>query len=345
MNPPNPFTTDISAFPAEKVRSLVWHNGKLMDWVSGNVEYEIDGSKRGPSIAYSYRFDAATMSPSGKYVALYERLGTKAILLGLDRLPFREINRSFYHAHVYEYPILFFGLPDGREALAHCPESYCELQIEDPETGKRWSTAGTGRLQSMFHSRLAANAAGNRLLSAGWVWHPADVVRVFDLRPTPDEGGGFALELCDGCCNQGAEASSAVFNATGELIVASVKDAEDFLEGEEGERLRPGMIGVYDLDNQKLVSLASLEEDAGTLMAVGNRYVIGFLDHPKLIDVSTGRVLCRWPDLDTGKQASSIIWHKPLLPPIALDPGSGRFAVADEKQITVVTLDPHCLRQ
>lgn len=340
MNSANPFTVDVRVFPAKGVRSLVWQKDKLMDWVSGDVEYNPNGTKRGPTVFYAYRFDAAVVSPSGDFVALYERLGTKAIILGPDRL-FREVNRSYYHAHVHEYPILFFRLADGREALAHCPESYCELQIENPATGERWSTPGTGRLQSMFHSRLAANAEGTRILSAGWVWHPVDVVRVFDLKQTIRED--LALELCDNCCNQGAEASSAVFNPAGQVVVASAKESEDFLEGEPGERLRPGMIGVYDLDQQELVSLAPLEEEAGTLMPVGSKYVVGFFEHPKLIAVATGRVLCRWPELNTGQQASSILWHKPLPPPLALDPSGGRFAVADETQITVVTLSPDLL--
>src|SRR5579871_4598357 len=134
MNPANPFTVDVHVLLAEGVKSLVWQGGKLMDWVSGDVEYDLSGTKRGPTVFYPYRFDAAVVSPSGRFVALYERLGTKAIIMGPDGL-FREINRSYYHAHVYEYPILFFRLADGREALAHCPEEYCDLQIEDPATG------------------------------------------------------------------------------------------------------------------------------------------------------------------------------------------------------------------
>ena len=340
MNPPNPFTIDVRVFPVEGVKSLAWHNGKLMDWVSGDVEYELDGSKRGPTVIYPYRFDAAVGSPSGRFVVLYERLGTKAVILGPDRLS-REIHRSYYHADVYEYPILFLRLQDGREALAHCPEEYCDLQIEDPATGSRWSVPESGRLPSMFHSRLAANAAGTRILSAGWVWTPFDVVHAFDLKPTKD--AGLTLVPCDTCLNQGCEASSAVFNLVGNVIIASAKDAEDFLEDEPGERLRPGMIGMYNLDKQKVISLAPLDEEAGTLMPVGNKFVVGFFDHPKLIEVATGRVLCRWPDLQTGQQTSSIMWHKPLPPPIAVDPTSLRFAVADDKQIVVVTLAPNLL--
>jgi hypothetical protein len=337
MNPPEPISFDHHAFPAERVKSLVWINGMLMDWVAGNIEYGVDGTKRGPTVSYPYRFDAAVASPSGRFVALYERLGTKAVVLGPDRL-FREINRSYYHAHVYEYPILFFRLPDGAEALAHCPNEYCELQIEDPATGACWSAPGSGRIQSMFHSRLAANVAGTRILSAGWIWHPFDTVCVLDLNPSSD--GRFCFESCKGCCNQGAEVSSAAFSPSGRLVVTSAKDSEDLLSDEAGEKVRPGMIGVYELDEQKLASLSPLEDEAGTLMPVGEHYVVGFFRHPKLIEIASGRVLYRWTELKTGEQNSSIMWHKPLPPPLALDPSGGRFAVADERQITIVTLNP-----
>lgn len=337
---PNPFTIDYRVIPAEGVKSLVWMNGSLMDWTCGNVRYELNGSKHGPTVCYPYRFDAAHVSPSGHFVALYERLGTKAIILGPDNL-FREVNRSYYHADVYEYPILFFRLADGREALAHCPEEYCELRIEDPVTGNPWTVKGAGHIDSLFHSRLAANPAGNRILSAGWFWHPSDTAYVFDLRLTTE--GQVRLEICDDGCGQTAEISTAAFNKLGQLVISSAKGADDFREDEPGERLRPGMVGVYDLDEKKLISLAPLEDEAGTVMPVGNQHVVGFFDHPKLIDLETGRVKCRWPELKTGEQASSIIYHKPLPPPIALDSASGRFAVADGKQIVVVCLAPELL--
>src|ERR1700753_2940549 len=97
MDSQNKFVAEYISIPATNVHSLTWHKDVLLDWVSGNVQYDLDGSKKGPSVAFGYRFDAATMSPSGKYTAIYERLGTKAIILGPNDL-FREINRSYYHA-------------------------------------------------------------------------------------------------------------------------------------------------------------------------------------------------------------------------------------------------------
>jgi len=87
-------------FHTERIKSLVWSGDALVDWVSGGVTYSLDGTTTNPCVSYSYRFDAAVVSPSRKYAALYERLGTKAIVVGPGRLDIREIDRSFYHANV-----------------------------------------------------------------------------------------------------------------------------------------------------------------------------------------------------------------------------------------------------
>jgi hypothetical protein len=340
MDEQNKYVVECLTFSADNVQSLVWWKGNLWDWVSGDVQYQLDGSKSGPTVVYPYRFDAAVMSPSGAFVALYERLGTKAIICGPNDL-FREINRSYYHAHVYEYPILFFRLADGREALAHCPEEYCDLRIEDPVSGEVWSEPETGKVQSMFHSRLAANHAGNRLMSVGWVWHPFDMICVYDF--LIGANGLLKFEKCDEFVNQGTEINSAVFNKQDQLIITSANTAEDFCDDEPGERLRPGMIGLCDLNKKAFLSLSRIEDEVGTLMPVGSRYALGLYDHPKLIEVATGRVLCRWPELATGEQASSILWHKSLPPPVAFDPAGGRLAVADGKKVTVIRLSPELL--
>ena len=99
---------------AQNVRSLCWQNQRLIDWVSGGNVYHLDGSAQSAQVYYPYRFDAAVVSPSGDFAVIYERLGTKGLLLHQGQI-LREINRSFYHAHVYEYPVTFIQLTDGRE--------------------------------------------------------------------------------------------------------------------------------------------------------------------------------------------------------------------------------------
>jgi hypothetical protein len=49
----------------------------------------------------------------------------------------REVNRSYYHADAYRYPLALFTLPDGRTGVVHCPEDYNRLEIDDARTGHR----------------------------------------------------------------------------------------------------------------------------------------------------------------------------------------------------------------
>jgi hypothetical protein len=74
------------------------------------------------------------------------------------------------------------------------------------------------------------------------------------------------------------------------------------------------------------------------MMPVGENHVIGFYDHPKLIHISTGRVVHRWRDIRSGQQKGSIVWRPNVAPQIALDTVHRRFAVASEKSIAVVQL-------
>ena len=73
-------------------------------------------------------------------------------------------------------------------------------------------------------------------------------------------------------------------------------------------------------------------------MPIDVEHVIGFYEHPKLIHLSTGRIVHSWPHLDTGKQNSSIIGPVHKIPPMAFNTKNTRFAVAGEENITVVTL-------
>jgi hypothetical protein len=161
-----------------EARALCWHGDELIDW-AGIIRYQLDGTSSGPEFIYAYPFDHAVSSASGEYAVLYQRLGTKGVILKGGEVV-REINRSFYHAHVYEYPVALFTLPDGREVIAHCPDRYNVIEIEEVESGKRL-TARSGDSDDFFHSRLQVSPDSRYLLSAGWVWHPWDTIQLFDI--------------------------------------------------------------------------------------------------------------------------------------------------------------------
>ena len=101
MNPSEPITfRHVCKIPSPAVKSLVWHGDALMDWAGGHARFELDGSFKGRSVSYSYRFDAACASPSGEFEVIYERLGTKGLVPHRGKI-LRAINRSFYHADDY----------------------------------------------------------------------------------------------------------------------------------------------------------------------------------------------------------------------------------------------------
>lgn len=303
-------------------QSLCWSGEALVDWVSGGIRHGLDGSTADPSVRYGYRFDGAVMSQDGRYAVLYEKLGTKGLVLKEGRLK-RELSRSYYHADAYEYPIALLPLPSGRTLLAHCPDEYCRLELEDLETGERL-TRRDGESPDFFHSRLQFSRDGRYLLSAGWIWQPVDAAYVFDVARALERPESLdqlqELEAGDSFL----EVHSAAFGERDTLVL----HCSDLDEGES-------RLAVYSLSERRFLSKAPLERPPGTLMVMDG-YAVGFFEHPHLIELATGRVVEQWPELATGRQSSSIIRHLPSLPPLALDPAGRRFAVGTEKGIEVV---------
>ena len=120
-----------------------------------------------------------------------------------------------------------------------------------------------------------------------------------------------------------------------QLIVSSVSD---YL-GEEREpgSLCPKQLGIWSLIERRWESKIDLSEPIGMMMPWKD-CVISFFDHPKLIELATGRVVHRWDKIYSGKQLGPISLGDPPPPPIAIDPLQSRFAVAGSKIATLVSL-------
>ena len=328
--------TEIARIKAPSVRSLVWSGDELVDWASGARRFHLDGTTAGPAVNYAYRFDAAVQSPSKEYVVIYERQGTKGLLLHQGQIV-REINRSFYHAGAYEYPVTLGMLSNGREVLIHCPDDYNRIELEDAATGERLTRCEERKPMDFFHSRLQLNPPGTLLLSAGWVWHPCDMVAVFRLDEALNDPR--KLDQSDAILQLGSEVNSATFLDERRLVVVTCSetflDDEDF---EDSKYLRPNSLAVWDSADRHIVSRVDISGPVGTLMPVDGEVIVDFYEHPKAIEISTGKVLTSLPELCTGKQTSSIIHHLEKLPPLALDPIGKRFAVAGKEYIHVVAI-------
>ena len=323
----------VTVIPASHVRSLAWQGELLVDWVGGIRTYAPDGTATQPRVSWAYPFDDVRTSPSGGYILLLDRLGTKGLVLRGGKI-LREINRSFYHADRYDYPATIFRLRDGRDVLAHCPDAYNRIDLDELPSFHRLTPAGAAGRPSIFHSRLVANPAGTRLLTAGWVWHPVGMAGVIDV----DQAVGGKEATAFTQLGSSVEIDEAIWLSDDR--VATVSGTEDFEEGDADrtDANRPGSVGVFDVAAGRFTSVVPCGERVGHLMPVGPSHVVGFHDHPKLIDLSTGGVVYRWAELKTGYRSGPIDLSDPTRPAVAVDLPRRRFAVAGDSTITVVQL-------
>lgn len=341
MSAPPPEPVRIAA---KKIRSLCFQGDGLVDWVAGGRRLGLDGSEQRARVFYAYRFDHAVSAPSGRHVVLCERLGTKGLVVDAQTARVvRELDRSYYHAHVYVFPVALWTAPSGHTLLAHCPNDYNRIEIDDLDTGERLTGHTSREPGDYFHSRLAVSPAGTRMLTAGWVWHPWDFVGWFDL--------GSALEqpttldepqIADEALHVGLfEEASAAWMSDDTLLVGSsdeVEDPEEVAELGAAPRLFSPGVAVLDVVAGQVTHAIRLQHPPGAMLPVGTEAVVTFYEHPRLYRLSDGALLHAWPGLPTGTHTSSIQHHLPPPPPMALDPLGTRFAVALEEEICVVDL-------
>ena len=318
---------------ATRLRTLAWSGDDLVDWVMGR-RYKLDGTTEHVNVGNAYRFDASTGCDA--YAVKYENFGTKGVVMrdtglrdarGGHRLDFlREIDRRVYHADAYCFPALLFRAFDGRVLLAHCPREYKALDLETPE-GECLTPRPVEDASDVFHSRLDASLDGRWLLSNGWVWHPWGVACVYDVaralaEPAYLSTDGERIDLGD---DFEGDVQGAAF--AGERLVC--------ITAEDGPAL-----SVFDLRTREVELCAKLDEAPGTrLMALDDDHVALFDGHPRVLQLSTGKVVERWDDLDGGRSLyQPSTRQKPVEPPhLACDPANGRFALGYADRIVVVS--------
>lgn len=312
--------------------SLRWEGDDLIDPADGFRRWTPDGEEHRGGFAFAYRFDRAVHSPSGRWTAVYEERGTKALVLD-GRSVVREVNRSFYHAHQYDYPIALGALPDGREVLVHCPDHRGVLEIEDPGSGERLTT-GEERGSGAFHSRLSLSPDGRRLAVAGWIWHPVGVLDVYDVTAalrTPSALDG--VGLVPRAATYDSEVGSVCWLDADRLAVATT--GEEVNPADPGS-LAPLELGVWSFAASRWLHRCRSDSPWGTLVACGGDRVVSLYGHPRLADATTGAVLAEWPEVGVTRRESA--YGKEPTAVVALHPGGTRLAIAVEDGIAVLDL-------
>ena len=332
--------TERIELPAGGARALAWVGGQLFDVAAGWTHYPLDGSATTSRYSgYGPGFDAAAVAPKGDVVALVQSTGTKGLLLDADTRLIRVVDRSFYHAEPYRYPIALFTLPSGRTGIVHCPKDYNRLEIEDARTGELL-TGGVARdAQDCFHSRLAVSSSARYLLSAGWLWHPWGCLVVYDLRRALSDArvlDPVRSNVFDMRGLVGAEISGACFSAD-EVVVSTSPEPN---EPDDPDDLGPNMLARWSTGERRFLWRRHLGETAGDLLAFCDG-VLSLRRHPRLYDAATGELVAEWPDLDTGRADGSIVWKHAFSGParVAVDEPNRRFAVTDGERIVVIDMN------
>ena len=312
--------------------ALGWVGSSLIDW-SRNVVYYNPHNKGNHRNKYSYgnRFNGVKSINDGEYVVIYEKLGTKGLILKNGTL-IREINRSYYCADVYEYPVAVFKGPEGEVLIAHCPEDYNQIDIEEIETGNSLTNSGQRKPVDVFHSRLEVSPNGQYLISAGWVWHPYDVLAVFDLKKVFSDPN--TLDAHTLGPHVGAEVSCARFMTDSRLLVST--SDEEPLDDEADQVLPPNYVGAYNLEIEKFDHMWKQPVPMGNLMPIDGQNAWDFLGYPKVVSLVTGEEIAHVKTVDSGMQNSSIIHHHKNLPAIAVSEDRTKAAVASGDQIAIL---------
>lgn len=332
--------------------SLHWDGGELVDPVGGFQRWTAAGVRSsGQAIGYGDLFDTLAVSPSGRYQALYTRRGTKALLLDGTNLV-RELNRSYYQAEAYDYPIALGRLPDGREVVAHCPDEYNRLQIDDAATGKPLARM-TGECGDYFHSRLQFSPDGRHLLVNGWFWHPEATVEVHDVLASLSDPGALGVNMlreggggdCGGQGDDGSEcwqadpwrgeAAGACWLAADRIAVIEVPDG--FEDGDAGAEFSGTTTLAVLTPHGEVLSRNPVEVNAGVLLACGDN-VLNLHGHPTLLNPVTGRTVAAWPHLDAGNTDVSYGLDPTRLPAAAYHPERRELALAQGDRIVVLGL-------
>ena len=312
------------------LQTICWVDNTIVDCASAGRKYTLDGQVKE---LYKYTFgfgDTAIASSDGQYAFIYQKLGTKGLLLKNGDI-LREINRSYYCAEVYEYPAAFVTI-DNRTFLVHCPVKYCRLDFEDVETGQIVTDDQDRNPSDYFHSRLEISPNGKYLMSKGWFWHPWDDIRLFDIRKCFDSPK--ELDKSEIYPNVGTEICTASFIDENKVLIGSSDEEE--MNNELLENLPQKHIAIWDIELNQISKPIKIQSEFGNLFAINEKFAWDLFKFPKIIDLETGEIVDKDESLASGLQKSSIIHHIDKLPKVAFNRQTKQIAITKDENIEIL---------
>jgi hypothetical protein len=321
---------DNQIIESPNVSPLAWDEDDLVEPMTGRrIVLGQPLPERAFFLGYPFDRGLCARGLNAFWTLAYDNRGTKAVLYK-NWKEHRELNRSYYFAKAFDYPIALTSINDGRVVIVHCPNSFDTIEIEDAETGEILGKRKSDKME--FQSRLSVSPDSRFLLSAGWFWHPvggAWLCPVGAILGTDEHHGaevGFLSE---------AEVDAAAFLGNDHVVVSSTSEVIN--EETPASGLGPLQLGLWSIAESKWVSIVPLQEPTGSIMPWKD-WVISFHKHPKAIELATGKVVHVWDQLDSGIQIGSIDLGDPPPPVMALNPQKGMFAVGGSNAINVISL-------
>lgn len=304
------------------IHTMSWLNDGIIDWAQGGMFYGLDGStaQKG-QYHFSFNFDRSITSHDGQYAFIYQNRGTKGLLLKNGE-KLREINRSYYHAATYEYPAAFYTSPGGITYLIHCPIEYCRLDLEEVESGKIVTDIPDRNPVDIFHSRLEVSPDSKFLMVRGWVWHPLDVLFVYDLDACLQNPMLLDKPMIN-LGNSVDESSIGAFINNDQILTESPYSEDDEDEADKTKY----QLSVWDFKKQTIIHRLNVSGTFGNIVAIHDNLAWDFFQHPKIIELQTGEIVDQLEELSTGTQTSSIIHHLDQVPNIIYNRKLNKVAV------------------
>ena len=316
---------------ADYLRTIDWFENKVIDWNSAGTQYSENGEiKQLNKYFFGFACDGSITSENGEYSFIYKKLGTKGLLLKNGEV-LREINRSYYQSSVYEFPAAFLQFR-GRTYLAHCPFGYNQIDFEDAETGEVVTNIPKRKPQDIFHSRLEISPDNKNLISKGWAWHPIDVIELFDIEKCFENPN--LLDKGVNIPNVNAEISSASFINNDKILVRASK--EGWAE-EESDIIKDGQVATWNFKTGEVLNPITINSQIGNIFSIDETRCWDLYRYPKIIDLTSGKVIDKIEEIDSGKQSSSIIHHIADLPKIAFNRRTKQMAIAKDNTIEILT--------
>lgn len=316
------------------IQTLCWNDNAIVDWAAGGKLFFPDGqTKNIGKYHFGYNFDSCISSEDGQYAFIYQKLGTKGLLLKKGEL-LREVNRSYYQADVYEYPAIFLTAKNDRTYLIHCPSEYCRIDFEDVETGEIITHNPKRKPSDFFHSRFEISPDNRILISKGWAWHPFDFIELFDIQACIENP--LLLDKSHINPDVDTEICTASFIDNYRILIGSSKDSDEF-NNEPSEKLKPGQIAIWDTRNNVVSNIITLNFDFGNLIAIDDRYAWDLYNYPKIINYISGQIEDKLETINSGQQKSSIIHHLVNLQKIAFNRTTKQIAIISNEKIEIIS--------